>query len=379
LKIALIAAAVLLLWFAWESPLVALGTKPGKKIEQPSKSRAAVDTHQSAIRPLNSNILPKLLALRGYAAPDTFKAIVIEIVPDGKGGFVYYPMDFSLTSKDRDNWWPASTVKIYAAVAALEQLRAMGFDPTKTELTYQYEEAPETSKFEDILRRAITCSKNPDFDKLVEIVGSGPFNRKFLRPRHGINNTVMLRCYSGRTLNPDTGKCTNRTSPEIIIRDKKKENTLPLRTFTETEGLVCENEGNCTTLADLTEVMRRVMMHESLPERERFRLGEKELLLLRDAMDSKGVHSGVADGIRAVFVNRPIKIFHKAGYADGWFSDNVFLKIEDTHEQWIIGMANRPGRGALDQASRIIAALIADHTLSKERKKTFGSEPDTAH
>jgi hypothetical protein len=265
-------------------------------------------------------------------------------------------------------------VKLYAAVAAMEQLRAMGFDPTKTEVTYQYEEAPETSRFEDILRRAVTLSKNPDFDKLVEIVGSGPLNRKFLSPKHGINHTVMLRCYSGRTLNPITGKCTNRTSPEIILRDKKKEKTLLVRTFTETEGLACENEGNCTTLADLTEVMRRVMMHESLPKEERFRLGDKELSLLRDAMDSKGVHSGVADGIRAVFVNRPIKIFHKAGYADGWFSDNVFLKIEDTKERWIIGMANRPGRDALDNASRIVAALIADHTLSKERIQAFGAQ-----
>jgi hypothetical protein len=330
---------------------------------------------RSKIMAVDSEILPRVLKQRGYVAPDTFKAIVIEIVPDADGGFVYYPMDFAGTSKDRDNWWPASTVKLYAATAALERLRAWGFNLKQTQVTYNYEDegGPVTQPFEQILRRAITDSKNPEFDRLVDIVGSERLNRHFLTEKNGIKNTVMLRCYSGRTPNPVTGKCTNRVSPSIIIKDKRKEKTLPVRT-NKASGFVCENEGNCTTLADLTEVMRRVMMHEYLPKSEQFKLGEKELRLLQDALKGKHARGGVADGIRFAFKNREVEIFHKAGYADRWFSDNVFLKIKDTGERWIIAMADRPGRGALDEVSRILAAAVADHTLSMERTKAFNSE-----
>ena len=337
-----------------------------------SEARKAAPT-SSRILPTNREILPRLLAARGYTAPETFKAIIIEIVPGPDGTPRYYPMDFAGTSKVRDDWWPASTVKLYSAVAALERMRIMGFDPTKAEVTFDYEDGPFTQSFEEILRRAITDSKNPEFDRLTDIVGARRLNRYFLTEKHGIRDTVMLRCYSGRTMNPETGHCSNRVSPSLRITQGTKETALPVRTYTDTPK--CENEGNCTTLEDLTEVMRRVMMHETLPKSERFRLGDKELALLRSALKGTHARGGVADGLRFAFKERPIEIFHKAGYADHWFSDNVFLKIGDTNEQWIIGMADRPGREALDEVSRIVATLIADGTLSAARKAAFDTAP----
>jgi restriction endonuclease Mrr len=48
----------------------------------------------SEIQEVNSEILPELLKNEGYLSPATFKALVMEIVPDGKGSFTYYPMDY---------------------------------------------------------------------------------------------------------------------------------------------------------------------------------------------------------------------------------------------------------------------------------------------
>ncbi len=334
----------------------------------PNSEPSPEDAPVSHILEVNTDILPRLLAARGYTPADTFKAIVIEIVHDADGSYTYYPMDYKGTSLDRDNWWPASTVKIYAATAALEMLHALGFDPLKTEITYDYEDEPVTQSFEEILRRAITDSKNAEFDRLVDLVGSRRLNRYFLVPEKGILNTVMLRCYSGRTPNPETGHCSNRVSPSLTIRSGDKQKTLPVRT--NTDELICENEGNCTTLRDLTEVNRRVMMHETLPKKERYRLGEKELALLRSAM-STNVKGGVADGIRFIFKGRKIELFHKGGYADHWITDNMFVRLTDTGEQWIIGMTDRPGREALNEVTKIIAGLIADHTLTRAREQAF--------
>ena len=50
----------------------------------------------------------------------------------------------------------------------------------------------------------------------------------------------------------------------------------------------------------------------------------------------------------AVLVIVPIKlliscmIFHKAGYADSWFSDNVFLKVNDKGERKATGSYYTP-------------------------------------
>ncbi len=331
--------------------------------------KPAMLSSSSKIHEVTSDLLPRLLQEKGFSVPPTFKALIMEIVSDGAEGFEYYRMDYFNTSKDRDNWWPASTVKLYAAIAALQQLGAMGFNPRKTIVTYQYEDGPFSQSFEEILNRAITDSKNPEFDRLVDIVGSYRLNRYFLTPKNGFTDTVMLRCYSGRTKNPITGKCTNRISPAVNIFDGKKEKSLPIRK--NEESFFCENEGNCTSLIELAETMRRVMMHETLPAAERYKLSPQSLLMLRSALRGKYAKGGVAEGIRAAFKSRPIEIYHKAGYADGWFSDNVFFKTNDTNERWIITMANRPGRQSLDDVSIIIAELIANGTISSARKKAL--------
>jgi len=125
----------------------------------------------------------------------------------------------------------------------------------------------------------------------------------------------------------------------------------------------------------LTEVLRRVMMHEVLPDNERYKLGERELTLLRSALKGTYARGGVNDGLRAVFKGRTIEIFHKGGYADRWFSDNIFLRIKDTNEQWIIALVNRPGRESLDEAALHVASLVADGTLSDWRRRSFKSTP----
>ena len=216
----------------------------------------------------------------------------------------------------------------------------MGFPP-KSELTFHYDEEPVTQTLDEIVRRAITDSKNPEFDRLVEFVGADRLNRYFLTESKGLPRTVMLRAYSGRVKHPETQKSLNRHSPKIDMRYGDKVRSLSEQTA---KGeFHCDNNGNCTTLNELTESLRRVMMHEWLPKGERYKLGAPELKLLRSALKGKWAKGGVNDGLRAAFKGRPIEIFHKGGYADGWFSDNIFLRVGDTDEQWIVAMVNRPG------------------------------------
>ncbi len=354
---------------------------PVKAASQPEGSESPQKTavpEASKMEHVRSDILPALLKEKGYQPPDTFKALLIEIVRNEQGGFTYYPMDYLGTSEDRDDWWPASTVKIFAAVAAMEKSRALGFPPT-SELTFHYEDEPVTETLEELVRRALTDSKNPEFDRLVEFVGSDRLNRYFLSERNGLPRTVMLRAYSRRVKDPKTGKSVNTHSPRITLKFRDRQEELP---ETTAKGMFpCINNGNCTTLKELTEALRRVMMHETLPIDERYKLGRPQLKLLRSALKGEWARGGVNDALRAAFKGRPIEIFHKGGYADKWFSDVIFLRVNDTHEQWMVSLLNRPGRDSLNEAAGVIAEMLASGELSARRKEAWQAadpKPDAA-
>jgi hypothetical protein len=369
---------------------------------------------RSEVVKLDRRTLPRLLAERGFRPPRRFKALVVVVEPrlgvagagprpgadggdrretpdDGTGRLRFRPFDWRGTSLDRADWWPASSVKLFAATAALEAAHGMGFTPA-ARVTFHYDRStglarhpdgrdptrdePVTLPLERIVRAAITPSDNRAFDRLVEIVGSDPLNRRFLSRRHGLHDTVLLRSYAWRVADPLTGLGSSRHSPPLTFAEEGRTKLLPERHGTG--QYPCE-QGNCSSLRDLAEVLRRVMLHEELPERERFGLGPAELALLRDALSAPRERgNGVVDGLRAAFGGRPVRLYHKPGYALRWFSDVVFVEAADTGERWIVAMAGYPGRGALDDAARHVGALLADGPLRPPRAVAETAPPPAA-
>ena len=169
--------------------------------------------------------LPGLFEELGHESPATLRALVgvIDVgTQDGQEAqeaprAEWY--DWQGTSQSRDDWWPASSIKLYAAVAALERSREMGFMPAAM-LTYHYESEDEDEyrgRLSQIVRHAIVASNNLAFDRLVEFVGMDYLNRRFFTEDNGLENTVFLRAYGGRNRNPDNGHAVNRHSPPITV------------------------------------------------------------------------------------------------------------------------------------------------------------------
>jgi len=310
--------------------------------------------------PVDTTTIPRLLSERGYVPSPTFKAYVVAIERKPDGAIVYHRFDYDGTSVDRDNWWPASSVKLFAAVAALEYLRSMNFS-SKAELTFHYEGKDVTNSVEWLVKQAITPSNNTAFDRLVEFVGLERMKAWFVRS--GIPDTVLLRAYSGRVRDVETGFGTFRDTPAVTICEGKR----PCKKLKAQKGQdkpwTCPNQGNCSTLQDLTEVLRRVMLHEDLPESERFDLGKGELTLLRGALSGKRARGlGVVNGIRDGFGSVQIQTFSKPGFAYQWFSDHVYVKCPSCTgpvREWLVAMAGHGGRDVLDEGARHIGALMA--------------------
>lgn len=339
-----------------------------------------LDAPPLAARHVDSARLGELLRARGFTPEPTLKIAVFAVGRDPSDRVAIAIYDLAGTSDDWADWWPASAIKIYPAVAALERLHARGLPPSSA-VRFDYDSGPEETTVASLVRLALGPSNNQAFDRLVELVGAHHLNTKFFTPKNGFQHTILLRSYTHRVANPAEPKeGSNRHSPAIDIRSGEKSWSLPERQDSRAyrqgrcTGIDRRNapradaafEGNCTSLLDLAQTMLRVMLHEHLPEGERFDLGPEDISLLREVLGkrrSRGM--GVVDGLRAGFGARPIRTWSKPGYALRWFSDNVFVEVEDTGEQYVVAMANFPGRDACNAAARHVGAILASGALRR--------------
>lgn len=307
----------------------------------------------------------------GFTPPEGFKALVV-VLPARGSAAPARTYDWRGTSDDRDDWWPASSVKLFAATAALETTHRLGFGP-RTQVTFEYPEGPVTMRLDRIVKDALIPSNNLAFDRLVEITGFDALHREFFSKKHGFQNTVLLRGYGGRIKDPVTQSGTNLNSPPITLSFGKKQKQLPERNG-QVRKLECPEQGNCTSLAELAETLRRVMLHDELPENERFDLGKAELELLHSALGATRPRGeNIVDGLRAGFgPERPITLHHKAGFALKWMSDAVLVEEPATGKRWLVALAGYPGRESLDQASLIIGKLLASGELEARQPVRTG-------
>lgn len=306
--------------------------------------------------PASPNAIERALQSMAFDPPSDFKLLVLTACPADPARHIVH--DWRGTGRHISNWWPASTVKLFAAVAAMETWRRQGV-PITAKARYLYADHPVTVTLRDVLWLAIQQSNNRAFDQLFEYVGFDAMHRWFQDPRVGLTDTVMLRSYGKKHINPDTGKGTSRLSPKIVVQSQPP---LVMRARRGRLNRTCPDQGNCTTLYDLASAMWRVMLHERLPNAERFHLRARDLTVLRRAM-FKARDYRIARHMEAAFDPIEVQVWHKPGYAMRWMSDVLFIRRTDTGEHWVVAMAARPNRDALNAAAQTIATLLKSGAL----------------
>jgi hypothetical protein len=108
--------------------------------------------------------------------------------------------------------------------------------------------------------------------------------------------------------------------------------------------------------------MRRVMLHEQLPEDERYAMSHSSITRLRRAM-SHARRYHIPELVEQTFADAPVEVFHKPGFAARWVSDILYIERTDTGERWLLGVAAQPDRSALNDAVPRIAALLSSGRL----------------
>jgi hypothetical protein len=224
-------------------------------------------------------------------APGVPKFAVVCLVREGEDGApVFDWIDYRDTA-DRKDFWPASTVKLHAVIAAMERVREAGFDLEVT-ATFEHRE-PDGRWVLDCARtlremssEVFRRSSNEDYTLLLRLAGIDWIHTEFLTEERGFPNSALMRGYVKSrpwVYEREEAQRIRLASPDGS-RTAVIEHRWSGRSYSEERGatVIDAKTGNVTTPRELAECLRRVLLHEHLPESERFRLSPAQLQFLRE-------------------------------------------------------------------------------------------------
>jgi hypothetical protein len=288
--------------------------------------------------------LPAAFEAAGYALPagsEVFAARIVE--GPGAPAYVFYEAGGGGFSQD---FWPASTVKVLAALGALHRVRELGFTGA-THVRFD-------SGFEDdlsaIYDRSIRVSSNIDYDRTVRIAGFDWLNTTFLDGAYGFPTTVIQRSYAGVGV---------RDVPGYTLTEGDRTEYAPPPSGTGDYG--CGDDGNCADLFELTEAVRRVVLDAEIGESERFDLDPADIARVRDALCG-ATPSFFAGGAESALGEAPA-ICHKPGWVP--YNDCLDHGVVDAGDARFLLAASTPEtRGRTDclelggVAEAVLSALV---------------------
>ncbi|MEZ4465447.1 MAG: serine hydrolase [bacterium] len=147
----------------------------------------------------------RLEAALGDVPPD-FKAVVVVLPPGDTAGRWFGYRD----TADDTHWYPASSLKIFPAVAALELLDAGGLGAASPSVEVAFERpgrAPYRRRLDWLVRQALTQSSNLAYDRLVQLVGVDALHAGLLGPERGFGQTAVQLTYSDSVATPPQHAC----------------------------------------------------------------------------------------------------------------------------------------------------------------------------
>lgn len=285
----------------------------------------------------NQNYLNEFFQAQNYTPPNRTFALIAPIKTDnnkvqmqyfsyGDTAFVY-----SMTPDGQQRYWPASTVKLTAAVLALLKLREFGLT-SQANVQIDDIEGHYDNTVEKLCRDAIIPSSNTAYNRLMEIAGFDDINDRVLPKVFHFPTTVMQRRYARK--HPDDNL---RYSPQIAYREGDTTGTIPARQSAGTKRPQCPREANCTTLAELAEVMFRVMMHDYLPASYRFDLTKNDISMLQRMLLK--APSCIGRGTASAMGEKTL-IYNKGGKVIG--DDRLeiaFVSSPDKKERYLIALS----------------------------------------
>jgi len=232
----------------------------------------------------------------------------------------------SAGSTEAIDFWPASTIKLYTAIAAMEAAHARGF-PLDALVLFEHRNKDGrwitdcSRTLREMSSEVFRRSSNEDYTLHLRITGIDALNEHFLTPARGFPHSALMRGYV--TARPYVYLREEPQRITLFHADKRLswEHSWSGRSWSKERGatVIDAATGNCTTTAELVACLHRLFFHNSLPPADRFRISDAMAdFLLHGADGLSGLETTSKDsgpyaweGGKASFPNA--RWYHKCG------------------------------------------------------------------
>jgi hypothetical protein len=233
-------------------------------------------------------------------------------------------------------FYPASAVKLLAALGALDFLGGLGLSGDAV--------VDDGYTVREIYDAALRWSSNEDYDSLVRIAGVDRLNRRFLAG-NGYGATSIQEPYGG-------GEEQVAYSPEMVLAEGGRQVVVPER---EGDGDYGCDGGNCTDLFALSDAVRRVVLDGELPVGERFGLAPADIAALQDAL--LGAEGFIAPGVEAA-LGSGARIYTKPGWVPGLDCVEAALVVDPTSGHRFLVAVSAPDVDGCDVLARMARDIL---------------------
>jgi len=320
--------------------------------------------------PLRAAVLDDLL---GDISPDIKKWASVVLVrgePSDPGFLWYHYRD----SKDAVDFWPASTIKIYTVVAALEYINELEV-PLDCVLAYEHGTdngwvLDSSRTMREMISEVFRRSSNEDYTLLLRFVGIDRINTQFLIPEKGFPHSALMRDYITYRpplyVNEEPQRITLYASQRKPVQVQHRWSGT---SYSEQRGatILSATTGNCTSTRELAECMRRIMFHKSLPPQERYKLTDEQVkFIIEGGNGLTGLENQKAgayawnDAAEKVFPKA--RYFHKGGLISTYSLDVAYICDEASDTRFIVSLAAASGdTSTVRKMAHRIAEWIRDN------------------
>ena len=261
-------------------------------------------------------------------------------------------------SKHAVDFWPASTIKLYAVVAVLEWLNRESI-PLETTLTYSHQDPAGVwitdcaRTVPEMVSEVFRRSSNEDYTLLLRTLGIDGINTRFLVPGKGFPHSALMRDYvTHRPVVYENHEPQRVHATLSGDRSRVFEHRWSGRSYSQERGATAlsATTGNCTSTHELADCLRRILFHSSLPPEERFAITAVQARWISNGDPARGVvglENRLAgpfaweDAGERVFPNA--RYWHKAGQISSFVLDLCSLSDADSNHHLILALAARSG------------------------------------
>jgi hypothetical protein len=312
-------------------------------------------------------------ALRDEGYPLRASALyLVEIIP-GVGQPAYVLHDAG-AGAFWNGFYPLSSVKLTAAVAAVDWAAELGFTGAAR---VRFDDGFEAT-LRELYEAAITVSSNPSYDRTLQVAGLDYLNQELI-PRFGLDSMWLGAAYAGFRIQDPPGY----TLTEEYEADGLPEH-LPAGDVAATllhrvrvPGRTAEvdyRDWNDTDLFDLVDVLRRVMLNDELPHTERFGLPAADVAGLQDSL-CRATPDLLGPGVTEA-LGEDARVCNKSGtWPEGACVDHAYVEEPRRGRRFLLAAVapcNWPSFAAMATEALLVADELTGTPIQPDAGRSMG-------